>query len=61
MTQKIKVTLVRGLCRSDKKQRATIKGLGLSKKINSTAVLEATAPVLGMINKVKHLIKYEEQ
>lgn len=57
---KIKVVLVRGLCRSNKKQRATVRGLGLTNKINSESILEINACVLGMINKVRHLVSYEE-
>ena len=58
--KKIKIVLVRGLCRSTKKHKATIKGLGLSQKINNESILTINACVLGMINKVKHLVKYEE-
>lgn len=58
--RKIKLTLIRGLSRTTKRQKATIKGLGLSRKINNESVLEISPSVLGMVNKVKHLIKYEE-
>lgn len=58
--RKIKLTLVRGLSRTTERQKSTIKGLGLTKKINSESVLTITPAVLGMINKVKHLVKYEE-
>lgn len=39
-------------------QSATLIGLGL-RKIGSTRRLLETASVIGMINKVKHLIKVE--
>lgn len=58
--KKIKVTLVRGMSRTTEKQKATIRGLGLSRKINNESILEINACVLGMINKVKHLVRYEE-
>jgi len=41
-------------------QRATVKALGL-KKINSTVEHSATAPILGMVNAVSHLVKVEEK
>jgi len=41
-------------------QLATLKGLGLN-KINRTRTLEDTAAVRGMIDKVKHLVRVEEQ
>ena len=41
-------------------QRETLKGLGLN-KINRTRTLEDTPSVRGMINKVKHLVRVEEQ
>ncbi len=41
-------------------QRATLKGLGLN-RINRTKTLEDTSAVRGMIDKVKHLIRVEEQ
>ncbi len=41
-------------------QRDTLKGLGLN-KINRTRTLEDTSAVRGMIDKVKHLVRVEEQ
>lgn len=40
-------------------QRATLVGLGLN-KMNRTRQLEDTPAVRGMINKVRHLVKVEE-
>lgn len=54
--QKIKVKLVKSLIGQTKKIRDTIKGLGL-RKVNSESELLATAENLGMVNKVKHLVK----
>ena len=41
-------------------QRQCLVGLGLN-KINREKVLEDTASVRGMINKVKHLVKVSEK
>ncbi|MEE8144887.1 MAG: 50S ribosomal protein L30 [Kiloniellales bacterium] len=40
-------------------QRATLIGLGLN-KINRTRELEDTPAVRGMIQKVQHLVRWEE-
>jgi len=40
-------------------QHATLKGLGLNKRHRSK-VLEDTPSVRGMINKVRHLVRVEE-
>jgi large subunit ribosomal protein L30 len=41
-------------------QEATLKGLGLN-KLHRRRVLEDTPAVRGMINKVKHLVRVEEE
>ena len=41
-------------------QRATLKGLGLN-KMNRTRELEDTPAVRGMINKVHHLVRVEDE
>ena len=56
--KKIKVTLVKSLIGTKKSHRATVRGLGL-RKINSSAELENTAAVRGMINKICYLLKCE--
>ena len=43
-----------------KDQRATLIGLGLN-KMNRTRVLEDTPSVRGMINKVHHLVRVEDE
>jgi large subunit ribosomal protein L30 len=58
MAQKLKVTLVRSTIDRDKKQKATVKGLGL-RKLNSSAILEDTHAIRGMIRKVQHLVAVE--
>jgi len=44
----------------DRRQRATIRGLGF-KRLGQTVSLEDTPAVRGMINKVRHLIVVEEK
>ena len=59
MVKKIKVSLVKSTIGSVQSQIASVKGLGL-RKLNSYSILDETPEVLGMINKVKHLITVEE-
>lgn len=54
----IKVTLVKSVIGTKQDHRATVRGLGL-KRVNSSAVLEDTPAVRGMIRKVAYLLKYE--
>ncbi|MEX0695108.1 MAG: 50S ribosomal protein L30 [Rhodospirillales bacterium] len=56
----VTVTQTRSPIGREGDQRATLKGLGLN-KINRTKTLEDTASVRGMIEKVKHLVRVEEQ
>jgi large subunit ribosomal protein L30 len=55
---KIKVTLVKSIIGTKQDHRATVRGLGL-RKLNSSAVLEDTPAVRGMIHKVQYLVKVE--
>lgn len=56
--KEVQITLKRSLIDRPKKQKATVKALGLG-KINSTVVHNATPQIEGMIEKVKHLITVE--
>lgn len=56
---KIKITQVKSLIDRPKRQKDTVKALGL-KKINQTVVHDASPQILGMIEKVSHLVKVEE-
>ena len=56
--KKVKVTLVKSLIGTKQSHRATVRGLGL-RRLNSTAELEDTPAVRGMINKVVYLLKLE--
>ena len=57
--KKIKITQVKsGIDRSER-QNETLIALGL-KKLNASKEVEATPQILGMIDKVAHLVKVEE-
>jgi large subunit ribosomal protein L30 len=56
--KRIKVTLTKSLIGTKKSHRATVKGLGL-RRINSSAELEYSPAILGMLEKVNYLIKFE--
>ena len=56
---KIKVTQIKSRIGSTKRQKRTLDALGL-KKISSTIEIEATPQILGMVNKVKHLVNIEK-
>lgn len=56
---KVKVTQVRSIIDRPKKQKETMKALGL-RKMHQTVEHEATPQILGMIKKVAHLLKVEE-
>lgn len=56
--KKIKVTLIKSLIGTKQDHRATVRGLGL-RRLNSSAMLEDTPQVRGMINKVAYLVKCE--
>jgi large subunit ribosomal protein L30 len=55
----VKVTLRKSIIKSDQRQRAALRGLGL-RKINQSRILEDTPSVRGNIKKVNHLVEVEE-
>ena len=55
---KVKITQVRSTIDRPKKQKDTIKALGLG-KINISVEVENTPQIAGMINKVQHLVNVE--
>jgi large subunit ribosomal protein L30 len=55
----VTVKLVRSVAGTRESHRATVRGLGL-RRLNSTATLEDTASVRGMIDKVSYLVKVIE-
>jgi large subunit ribosomal protein L30 len=56
----VKVTQIASPIGRPKDQRATLIGLGLN-KIDRTRELEDTPAVRGMIRKVRHLVRVEEE
>ncbi len=59
MAKKLKITQTRSVIDRPKPQKLTIKALGLGKP-NYTVVHNDTPQIRGMINKVTHLVKFEE-
>ena len=55
----IKVKLVKSHSGASTRQVASVRGLGLE-KFGSERILKDTPQVRGMINKVKHLITFED-
>ena len=55
---KIKVTKVRSAINRTQTQKRTLESLGL-KKIGQTGEQDDTPTILGMVNKVKHLVSME--
>lgn len=55
---KIKVKQVRSAIGRPEKQRATLRGLGLT-KMHMESVLEDTPAVRGMVAKVGHLVQWQ--
>ena len=56
---KIRVTQVKCQIGRLKNQKRTLEALGL-RKMNQTVEHNATATILGMVNKVSHLVSVEE-
>jgi large subunit ribosomal protein L30 len=57
--EKLKVTQIRSTIGRVKKQKETIRALGI-KKLYHSVVHKDTPQVRGMIEKVKHLVEVEE-
>lgn len=56
---KYRITQIKSTIKKPEKQKRTIKALGLG-KINRSVEREGTPQILGMVNKVSHLVKLEE-
>jgi large subunit ribosomal protein L30 len=57
--KKLKITQVRSIIGRPARQKRTMEALGL-RRINHSREVVATPQVMGMIDKVKHLISVEE-
>ena len=56
---KIKITQVKSRIGSPKRQKMTLDALGI-RKMHQSVEKEATPQILGMVTKVRHLVKVEE-
>ncbi len=56
---KVRITQIKSKIGSTKRQKATLDALGL-RKIRHTIEQESTPEIMGMINKVNHLVSFEE-
>ena len=59
MGQKLKITQIRSTIGRIKKQKETIKALGI-RKLYRSVIHKDTPQIRGMIEKVKHLVEVEE-
>ncbi len=55
---KIRITQVRSKNGKPERQKRTLEALGI-RKLNHSVEHEATPQILGMVTKVKHLVKVE--
>ena len=56
---KLRITQVKSAIGSTKRQKLTLESLGL-KKLNNPIEHEATPQIVGMVNKLRHLLSVEE-
>ena len=56
---KLKITQIKSRIAASAQQKKNLDALGL-RKMNATVEHEASAIILGMVEKVKHLVKVEE-
>ena len=57
---KLRVTWVKSGIGYSKDQKRTLKALGF-RRLNQSVVHEDSRPIRGMINKLRHLVKVEEE
>jgi large subunit ribosomal protein L30 len=56
---KIKITQVKSAIKKPVRQKRTLEALGI-RKLHQTIEVEATPQILGMVQKVLHLVEVEE-
>ena len=56
---KVRITLEKSKIDRSKAQKLVLESLGLN-KVGSSVEKEATPQIMGMVNKVSHLVKTEE-
>ena len=54
----VKITLIKSLIGTKQDHRATVRGLGL-RRLNSSSIVKVTPAITGMIDKVRYLLKIE--
>ncbi len=59
MAGTLKITLVKSMIGRPEKHRRVLRGMGLQ-KLNRSVELQDEPSIRGMINKVSHLVKVEE-
>ena len=57
---KVKITQIKSTIDRPKRQKETMRALGI-RKMHQTVEHEATPQILGMIAKVQHLVKVENE
>ncbi len=55
---KIRITQVKSKNGKPERQKRTLEALGI-RKLNHSVEHEATPPILGMVEKIRHLVKVE--
>ena len=55
---KIRITQVKSKNGKPERQKRTLEALGI-RKLNHSVVHEATPQIMGMVDKIKHLVKVE--
>ena len=56
---KVRITQIKSKIGSTERQKRTLEALGI-KKLHNPVEFEATPQILGMVEKVRHLVKIEE-
>ncbi len=56
---KIKITQIKSVIDRSKRQKDTMIALGI-RKMNQSVVKEVNPQILGMVNKIQHLVTVEE-
>jgi large subunit ribosomal protein L30 len=56
---KVRITQTKSVIKTNKRQKDTIQALGL-KNLHDVAELNATPAIMGMVEKVKHLVTVEK-
>ena len=59
MSKKLRITLIKSPIGYTKRQKSTVKALGL-RKMHTTVLHDDTPPIRGMVNAISHLVEVEE-